>query len=194
MRRNLIASLLLLSLPALSSFAPAATEGTCPTGPVTQAALAEKPESPVATTIQWLSIEEAAEKMKQEPRKLVIDVYTDWCGWCKKMDKETFTDPKVVALVNEHYYAVKLDAEGKKPITLNGHTFEFKPEYKAHELAVALLNGQMSFPTTVYLDEKMNMLTPVPGYLDAAKFSQVLRYFGENHHKAMSWQEFEQKK
>jgi thioredoxin-related protein len=141
--------------------------------------------------IKWLTIEEAAEKMKQEPRKLVIDVYTDWCGWCKKMDKETFTDAGVAALVNEHFYAVKLDAEGKAPIKLKGKTFNFKPEYKAHELAVALLNGQMSFPTTVYLDEQMNMLTPVPGYLDAKNMTQILRYFGENHHKQMSWQEFE---
>jgi thioredoxin-related protein len=144
-----------------------------------------------AEKIHWLSIEEAAEKMKQEPRKLIIDVYTDWCGWCKKMDKETFTDAGVAALVNKHFYAVKLDAEGKAPIKLKGQTFSFKPEYKAHELAVALLNSQMSFPTTVYMDEQMNMLTPVPGYLNAKNMMQVLRYFGENHHKSKSWQDFE---
>ncbi|GAB3533178.1 thioredoxin fold domain-containing protein [Pontibacter brevis] len=139
-------------------------------------------------------MEQAAEKMKQEPRKILVDVYTDWCGWCKKMDKNTFTDPEVAAIINKHYYAVKLDAEGKAPITLKGHTFTFKPEYKAHELAVALLNGQMSFPTTVYLDEQMNMLTPVPGYLDAKSITPILRYFGEDHHKKMTWQEYEKKK
>lgn len=146
---------------------------------------------PVAEKVQWLTIEQAAEKMKQEPRKIMVDVYTDWCGWCKKMDKNTFTDPEVAAIINKHYYAVKLDAEGEKPITLKGHTFKFKPEYKAHELAVALLNGQMSFPTTVYLDEQMNMLTPVPGYLDAKSITPILRYFGEDHHKKMTWQEYE---
>ena len=129
--------------------------------------------------------------MKKEPRKLVIDVYTDWCGWCKKMDKDTFTDPKVVAMVNKHFYAVKLDAEGKEPITLHGQTFNYNSKYRSHELAVALLNGQMSYPTTVYLDEEMKMLSPVPGYLDANNFYKILRYFGENHHKSMNFQEFE---
>ena len=144
--------------------------------------------------IEWLTIEQAAARMEKEPRKVVIDVYTDWCGWCKKMDKETFTNPKVVELVNKHFYAVKLNAEGKEPITLGGHTFKYKDEYRSHELAVALLQGQMSFPTTVYLDEKMNMLAPVPGYVNAENFSKILRYFGENHHKSMNFQEFEKKK
>jgi len=129
--------------------------------------------------------------MKTEPRKVIVDVYTDWCGWCKKMDKDTFTDPTVAALINKHFYAVKLDAEGKKPITVKGQTFNFKPEYKSHELAVALLNGQMSFPTTVYLDEQLNMLSPVPGYLDAKNMTQILKYFGEDNHRKMTWQEFE---
>lgn len=144
-----------------------------------------------AEKIKWLTMEEVEEKLKQEPRKIMVDVYTDWCGWCKKMDKDTFTDAEVVALMNKHFYAVKLDAEGKSPIKLKGQTFSFRPEYKAHELAVALLNGQMSFPTTVYLDEQMNMLTPVPGYLNAKNMTQILRYFGEDHHKSMTWQEFE---
>lgn len=147
-----------------------------------------------AESIKWLTIEEAEAKMKKEPRKIFIDVYTDWCGWCKKMDKATFSDPEVAAYVNKHYYAVKLDAEGKEPITVKGHTYTYKPEYKSHELALALLNGQMSYPTTVYLDEKMNMLTPVPGYLDKAAFTKILRYFGENFHKTMTWQEYEKKK
>ncbi|WP_266205182.1 thioredoxin family protein [Pontibacter kalidii] len=144
-----------------------------------------------AEKIQWMTIEQAAARMEKEPRKIVIDVYTDWCGWCKKMDKSTFTDPKVVELVNKHFYPVKLNAEGKDAITLRGQTFTYKDEYRSHELAVALLQGQMSYPTTVYLDEKMNMLAPVPGYLDAKTFSKILRYFGENHHKSMNFQEYE---
>lgn len=143
-----------------------------------------------AAKINWLTMEEAAEKIKQQPRKVIIDVYTDWCGWCKKMDQSTFTDPAVVAYVNKHYYAVKLNAEGKAPITLNGHTYTYKPDYKAHELAIALLQGQMSYPTTVYLDEKFNMLTPVPGYLDAPTLTKILTYFGGNNHKKMSWEEY----
>ncbi|MBC5991433.1 thioredoxin family protein [Pontibacter cellulosilyticus] len=191
----------ILALVILASCA----KGTPPTTTAnsttaTTAATAETAEGTTTATktaakptekIKWLTIEQAAERMKQEPRKVFIDVYTDWCGWCKKMDKDTFTNPEVAALVNEHFYAVKLDAEGKQPITLNGHTYTYKPEYRSHELAVALLQGQMSYPTTVYLDEKMNMLAPVPGYLDAKNFSRILRYFGENHHKQMNFKEYE---
>ena len=87
--------------PATSPLADAATEK--PSDVVlASATLNNKP----AEGIKWLTIEQAAERMKKEPRKIVIDVYTDWCGWCKKMDKNTFTDPKVVALVNKDYYAV----------------------------------------------------------------------------------------
>ncbi|WP_242919452.1 thioredoxin family protein [Pontibacter liquoris] len=146
-----------------------------------------------AEPIHWLTIEEAAARQKKEPRKMMIDVYTDWCGWCKKMDKTTFADPELAAYVNAHYYAIKLDAEGKDPITLDGHTFKYNPEYRSHELAIALLNGQMSYPSTVYLDEEMKMLSPVPGYLDAPAFMKILRYFGGNHHKTMTWQEYEKK-
>ncbi|WP_460923118.1 thioredoxin family protein [Pontibacter brevis] len=173
---------------------PVATTSEATTAAIPATFTAATPANKPAEKIQWLTMEQAAEKMKQEPRKILVDVYTDWCGWCKKMDKNTFTDPEVAAIINKHYYAVKLDAEGKAPITLKGHTFTFKPEYKAHELAVALLNGQMSFPTTVYLDEQMNMLTPVPGYLDAKSITPILRYFGEDHHKKMTWQEYEKKK
>jgi len=153
-----------------------------------------KDKNTKAETINWLTMEEAEAKLKKQPRKIFIDVYTDWCGWCKKMDKSTFSDPEVVAYINKNYYAVKLDAEGKEPITVKGHTYTYKPEYKSHELALALLNGQMSYPTTVYLDEKMNMLSPVPGYLDKTAFLKIVRYFGDNIHKTMSWQEYEKKK
>lgn len=167
------------------------TEATASAAAIPEADAVPAPATKKPEKIQWLTIEQAAERMKTAPRKIVVDVYTDWCGWCKKMDKSTFTDPQVAELVNEHFYAVKLDAEGEKPIILKGRTFNYKPEYRAHELAVALLQGQMSYPTTVYLDEDMNVLAPVPGYLDAENFARILRYFGENHHKSMNFQEYE---
>lgn len=151
-------------------------------------------QSAKAASINWLTMEEAAAKIKQEPRKVLIDVYTDWCGWCRKMNKGTYTDPQIVEFINKNFYAVKFDAESKKPVTLNGHTYQYNSEYRSHELAVALLQGQMSYPTTVYLNEKMEMLSPVPGYMEAKDFSKIMRYFGEDHYKSVSWKEFEKKK
>ncbi len=61
--------------------------------------------------VQWITWEEAMELSKTEPRKIVVDVYTDWCGWCKKMDKATFQDEEIVEYINENYYAIKFNAE-----------------------------------------------------------------------------------
>jgi thioredoxin-related protein len=142
------------------------------------------------TPIQWVSLEEAAALTKKEPRKIFIDVYTDWCGWCRKMDKSTFTDPAVADYVNQKYYAVKLNAEGRDPITINGKTYRYNEQMRAHEAALALLSGQMSYPTTVYLDETMAIITPVPGYLEAPMFRTILTYFGENHYKQKTFDEY----
>ncbi|WP_034257500.1 thioredoxin family protein [Adhaeribacter aquaticus] len=149
-----------------------------------------KPINPVKEKIKWVTLEEAAALSKKEPRKMVVDVYTDWCGWCKVMDKKTFTDPEIAKYVNKHFYAVKLDAEGKAPITVNGKMYKYNEQYRTHEAALALLKGQLSYPTTVYLDERMAIITPVPGYLDVPNFKTLLKYFAENHYKNKSFQDY----
>lgn len=145
--------------------------------------------------INWMTFEQAVEANKKEPRKIFIDVYTDWCGWCKKMDVTTFSHPQIVAYMNEKFYAVKLDAEMKDTVVLNGHTF-VNPNPTArrssHQLAVSLLNGKMSYPTTVYLDENINLLTPaLPGYLTPETLEPILKFYGGNHHNNTPWADFQ---
>ena len=148
-----------------------------------------------AEGIQWLTIEEAYAKIQQEPRKVLIDVYTDWCGWCKVMDRETFKNKAVVEYVNRKYYAVKLDAEQKKAITLGDKKFEFLSEggRGVHQLALALTNNQPSYPTTVFLDDKFNMIQPLPGYMKAKEFHQVITFIGEDYHKKEAFEDYKSK-
>ena len=144
--------------------------------------------------IQWMSIEEAYALTLTEstPKKIFIDVYTDWCGWCKRMDKATFQNPEVAAYMNAHYYNVKFDAEQKESIEMLGNTFEFVPQGSRgyHELAAALLNGKMSYPTVVFMNPKFEMLSPVPGYQEAPQFLKVATFFGDNIYKSVPWEEY----
>lgn len=148
-------------------------------------------QNSVPNTLKWVSFEEAVALQAKEPRKILIDVYTDWCGWCKKMDKHTYTDESVIQHMNDKYYLVRLNAEQKEDILYKEKVFKYKAEYKANELAVSLLNGQMSYPTTVFLDEDMNLLTVVPGYLTPKDINPILKYFGENIYKVKNWKEYE---
>ncbi len=141
-------------------------------------------------SIRWYTFEEAVKLSKEQPRKIFIDVYTGWCGWCKKMDATTFKDPAVIELANKYFYSVKFDAETRDSIYFDNRYFIYSPEKRSNELASALLNGKMSYPTTVYLNEDFSMLSPVPGYLTSDVLSKILKYYGENFHKQISWEEF----
>ena len=147
-----------------------------------------------AQEVKWLSWNEAAELIATEknPKKIFIDVYTDWCGWCKKMDKDTFQDSKVAAYMADNFYMVKLDGEGKEPIEFKGKTYKFIPSGRKgyHEFAAALMQGRMSYPTTIFLDEEMNMLSPVPGYQKPEPFLNIAKYFGDNIYKDQDWKTY----
>ncbi|WP_246865783.1 thioredoxin family protein [Croceivirga thetidis] len=147
-----------------------------------------------AQEINWISFEEAVTEAQKEgnTKKIFVDVYTDWCGWCKKMDKDTFQNPEVAAYMQENFLMVKFNAEGKEPIEFDGRTFEYVPSGRRgyHQLALALLKGRLSYPTVVFLDEEMKMLSPVPGYQKVDPFMQIARYFGENIYKEQDWKSY----
>lgn len=146
-----------------------------------------------AAQLEWLSWEEAVARNEKAPKKFLVDVYTDWCGWCKKMDKQVFTDPKIEAFVKENFYAVKLNAEQRETIQYDGHTFKFNPEIGrrgSHELAYSLLDGRMSYPSIVYLDERIDRITISPGFKPAAKFINELTFVEGKHYLTRTYQEY----
>jgi len=144
--------------------------------------------------IQWMSIEEAyALTLSEEnPKKIFIDVYTDWCGWCKRMDKATFQNAEVAAYMNANYYNVKFDAEQRESVVILDNTFKFIPQGNRgyHELSAALLNGKMSYPTVVFMNDKFELLSPVPGYQEPTGFLQVAKFFGDDIYTVQSWQDY----
>ena len=119
-----------------------------------------------AAKIKWYTMEEAIAANEKEPKKFFIDVYTDWCHWCKVMDKKTFTNAQVAEFLNTNYYPVKFNAEQKEAITVNGKTYEYVSGGRrgVNTLAYALLGGRLSYPSFVYLNEKMERIRISPGY------------------------------
>lgn len=113
--------------------------------------------------IQWMKFEEAIDANAKSPKMLLVDVYTDWCGWCKKMDKETFTDPKVVEYINANFYAVKLNAED------TSRSFEFMGKtYNEAQMAAAM--RVRSYPNFVVIEPKLQNIAQLPGYRQPTEF------------------------
>lgn len=150
-------SALFAVLLVLASF----TDSTLPSDSTTNSGAEKK--------INWVTIEEAEKLTRENPRKIFVDVYTDWCGWCKRMDKTTFSDEAVIDYVNENYYAVKLNAESQDNYSVKG--------MKTTSAELARSFRVSSYPTIVFIDETFNNVTPVPGYRKAEEFHDILRQF-----------------
>ena len=147
-----------------------------------------------AQKINWMTFQEAVELNKTAPKKIFIDMYTDWCGWCKKMDKTTFQNPEVIAYMNENYYAVKFDAETSDTIVFGGYTYinegGTNGRKGTHQLAAALLQGRMSYPSYVFMNEKSQLITVAPGYMEANDFLPVLSYISTDAYLKQSFKDY----
>lgn len=146
-----------------------------------------------AETIKWMTFEEAVKLNSKKPKMIFVDIYTDWCGWCKKMDAETFANPEVVAYMNKKYYAVKLNAEQKEPINFKEQVFvnanPDKPK-STHNLALALLKNEKLYPSYVILDKASDWTYKLKGYKTPEELIPILNFYGDESYLKMSWSEF----
>ena len=150
--------------------------------------------SEAETKSLWEHNYESAKSISKATNKPILIFFTgsDWCGWCKRMDKTTFSEAKLVEYVNANYYAVKLDAEQREPITLGGKTYEYVATGRRgyNQIAKELLQDKMSYPTVVFLDENMNMIQPLAGYRDAKEMQPILEYLATNGYKETPWEDW----
>lgn len=147
-----------------------------------------------AQEINWMSMNEALEAQKNKPKKIFMDAYTTWCGPCKMLDKNTFSDENVIAYVNENYYAVKFNAEGDEKVNYKDKEFKnlnFDPERKGrnstHQFAAAL--RVTGYPSLVFFDEEANLITPIPGYRTPEQLELYLKLFANDDYKKLTSQE-----
>jgi uncharacterized protein YyaL (SSP411 family) len=152
---------------------------------ITLACQAQNQTTSASEGIKWYTFEEAVALAEKEPKNIFIDFYTTWCGWCKVMDKNTFSDPTIAKIMNQYFYPVKFNAEGKEPVQFRDKTYKFVPQGSRgyHELAAAIMQGQMSYPTFVFLTPTMEIITPISGYVKPEDFEPIAVYMGQNLYK-----------
>jgi thioredoxin-related protein len=143
--------------------------------------------------VKWYTIQEALILNKNQPKKFMIDVYTDWCGWCKKMDRETFTNPVIAKYLNENYYPVKFNAETFDTIVFQDKTFvnDRKGTRSSNQFAIALLKGQMSYPSIAYVNQDLTLLGAIPGYKTPEELEVWLNFVAQDKYKTMKFDEFQ---
>lgn len=142
--------------------------------------------------VNWLSFKEAQEKNKQVPKPFLIDIYTDWCGWCKHMMKTTYSNPNIAGYINQNFYAVKFDAETKDTIEYNGKIYKplSKDPKTPHELAIKFLGNSLSYPSTMFVTNNFEYNLLTQGFYDEKKIEPILVFINENAWRTGIYEEF----
>lgn len=155
----------------------------------------------VQAQIKWMTMNEALAAQAQKPKKIFMDVYTDWCGPCKMLDKNTFTNKRLVRFVNKNYYPVKFDGEGTESITYKDFTYtnpNHQPERKGrnaqHFFADALRIN--AYPSLVFFDENGDLIQALPGYKSAQELEIFLKMVASDDYKNITteqaWAEYQE--
>jgi thioredoxin-related protein len=146
-----------------------------------------------------MTFEVVQKAMKKKPTKVFVDIYTHWCGPCKMLSNTTLKDPVIVNYLNEHYYSIKFNAEQAEAIEFKGQVFEnpnYDPNRKGrngtHQLTYEIGRTERGvvYPTTVYMDESFNVLTPVAGAIQAPTMYSIITWFGTNRYQEMTYEEY----
>lgn len=132
--------------------------------------------------INWLTWDEMVKLNEKNPKKIFIDFYTDWCGWCKVLDKYTFDDSIVAGLMSKYFYCVKFNAERKDTIYFNDKEWIFVPGGRNgyHQLAAYFMRGQLSFPTMCVLTHDYKLIKDLKGYITVPQFEPEISYLGQD--------------
>lgn len=149
-----------------------------------------------AQKINWITVEEALALQKKEPRQIIMDVYTTWCGPCKMLDKNTFSNADVIEYINTNYYAVKFNAEGNDTVTYKDKKFanpgydpaKAKRRNSSHEFSRFL--RITAFPTIVFLDTEANYIAGIKGYQGPQQIELYLKLFNSEDYKGMTQEGF----
>jgi thioredoxin-related protein len=140
--------------------------------------------SDAQSRVKWMKFGDAVKALQKEPRKIFVDIYADWCGWCKEMDKRTFSDTAIIRILNRDYYPVKLNSDLRDTVSFGNRTVTYR------ELASILGGERLGLPTSVFLNENGQLLSRLPGFQKPDLMKPALLYFSMEAYKSKSWEVF----
>ena len=146
-----------------------------------------------SSLVEWITFDEAYKKCKLAPRPILIDVYTTWCGPCKMMSAQTFNHPVIARYINENFYAVKFNAETKDSVKFDKYIFvssDLNNPRAPHQFAMSVLNNQLAYPSIVFLNNQIQRIDILKGFMPANQFEPILHYYGSGDYQVTKWDDY----
>lgn len=147
-----------------------------------------------AGLVHWYTFGEAVELQKKNPKMIMVDVYTSWCGPCKMMAAYTFENEIIAKYLNENFYPVKFNAETRDSVKFNGYVFKNNnppgTQRPVHEFAISILDGKLSYPSVVFVDSDIKRVQTIVGLHRAAEFEPIIKFLGGGAYKTRGFEEF----
>lgn len=141
--------------------------------------------------VDWRKIEIAGQtRLEGNTKMFFVDFSTSWCGWCKRMDKDTFSKPEVWKIMNRYFVSVHFDAESRDPFKWNGQEFKNLGKKGPHDFTKAVLGTQIGYPSIAIFNEKMQLVQVQPGYMAPDDMVKFLCFFVNDNYKKYSYGKF----
>lgn len=143
-------------------------------------------------SVQYYTIDQIEQATKKNRKKVLIEVFTQWSDGFRQLEREALNQHQIVSYLNSKFLTVKFDAETRADVNYRNRTYRYVSQSGVgfNELASELLQGQMVYPTFVFLDENMNLIQTIQ-YRSPEQFEMIITYFGDNNHKKIPWKKYE---
>ena len=143
------------------------------------------------SAIKWTSMDEVIKQSKKQKKKIVLELYTDWCGWCKQMNSETFSNDVIVSFVNDNFYALRVNITDRNHADVVSLLTKLKSLAGSNELYEKVKQGDLHVPTLVILDEGFKVIDSITGFKAARQMEALLAFYATNSYMNAPWSSFQ---